>query len=124
MTTIKQLVDKVRETLIDKNVPYRWETYFIVRSLFEAIMTIHKENPASRYAGLSLVHFDEESVSISGDEDVTDEILSTVPFLDPRFLDAMYYYALAKCFEIDSQDQENQQRSADAFAKFDNLAKS
>ena len=118
--TLSQMEGKVRQTLMDiyPNA-YRFTSVYILNSIYEGVKLLFKIRPEARYCGMKLVSLD---IPVVTDSNLVQEQAKTL-YIDPRWNEAIVYFAIAKCFEIDSSDTANATRANDCFSQFNNLAK-
>jgi hypothetical protein len=98
---------------------YRFDSEFILNSIYSGVRLLFSIRPESRYNGVRLVSF---SIPVVTAATLSTEQAKTLP-LDPRWTDALIYFAAAKCYEIDSSDTANASLADSYFSKFNNLAK-
>lgn len=120
--TIGQMVSRIRDFLMDtQEGAYRYSDQLILGGLFEGVRTLRAMRPETRYAGTRLVPDSDIPYIVREDTDVSAAMAMEWPF-DPRWEQAVRYYACARCFEVDGADTINAQRAADCQQKFAALA--
>lgn len=121
--TLGDLLNLVRVNLIDTNAAdYRWSNSIILTALVQGVARLNKVRPESRYLNMRLAdNAFPITDSANGSYDEATALAYTV-LVDERWHEAIMYFAVAKCLEIDSSDLANAQLSANAYAKFEGLA--
>lgn len=118
--TMMEMEQDVRSAILDtESSAYRFQSEYILNSIYKGVQLLFQIRPESRYNGVNLVSREISRVTA---ETVTAVRASTLP-IDPRWKDALIYFAIGKCYEVDSSDTVNAQLANDSFTKFNNLAK-
>lgn len=117
--TMLEMETNVREGLLDtESSAYRFSSEYILNAIYGGVRLLFSIRPESRYNGVRLISLELPVVTAMM---VASEREKTLP-IDPRWRDALVYFAKGKCFEIDSADTANAALAADCFSKFNNLA--
>lgn len=105
--TVDGLIKKVRFLLQDTQSPYRWEDANIKSAIQEGLAAVNAVRPETRYVNGVLTDFTELPPNDSDD----------IP-MNNRYEEAIVYYAVHKCYMMDSSDTVNFQLSESYLAKF------
>lgn len=117
--TLHEMETDVRDGLMDtESQAYRFSSEFILNAIYSGVRLLFSIRPESRYNGIRLISLDLPVVTAAT---VEAEQVKVLP-IDPRWKDALVYFAKGKCFEIDSSDTANAALATDCFSKFNNLA--
>lgn len=122
--TIGDIVKRVREYMLDtEEGAYRYSDKLIAGAVFDGIRVLHQMRPDSNYEGLKYVEYEYPYITSDSTEEDVAAALEMQWHLDPRWEQAIRYFACARCFEIDSSDTLNLQRAQECQTSFTNLAK-
>ena len=118
MATLGELENRVRSGLDDPHDPVcRWDASAVLTALVDAVRRLNSTRPESRYFQL-LLHAHDFPVTDRADAGFDESAARAFTLnVDPRWEQAIVYYAQARCLETDSADMANQQLAADFFAK-------
>jgi hypothetical protein len=112
--TLGGLERQVRVALNDTE-DVRWSPSAVLAALVDAVRRLNSVRPESRYFQLALYQHEFPSTGGEGFDEAAARAF--VLLVDPRWEQALVYYAQARCLETDSADMANQQLAADFFAK-------
>ena len=115
--TLAELERRARTGLTDTVEEYRWSPSVVLTALCEGVRHLQSVRPETRYVGgkLKEISFPVTDAGAAG-YSLTAARAWNVP-VDERWAQGLVYYAMARCFEIDSSDTSNQLLAADFFNK-------
>lgn len=109
--TVAEIERKVRRILQDTKLEYRWPSDEIRDALQEGVYALNSIRPETRYVNgrladlIQLPEADDEPISISD-----------------RYVEALVFYVVYKCYLDDDTDTVNQQLAESYLGKFNTKA--
>lgn len=121
--TIGDIEMKVREFVKDTHEgAYRYAPWLIVGAIFDGLRVLRMIRPETRYEGIRVVRQDWPYITMASNKADIDAAREMPWPVDPRWEQAVRYFAAARCFETDAADTVNAARAAECQKTFTALA--